>query len=282
MSKVTSDSRWPPPSHAALAAVALAACTFLLLDTTSLEPLRWDAATLGIWLLLVAALGAGLLSGLRFRTILLVFVVPVVFLAHPAPTLIAAFGQSEEVESSALKLLWLVPVAVAVGAVGSRFSTRTSLVGAALLVVPVIVVAWAGFRQARPVDHVPPHPLLIRWKGVASYRGVKATDTKSQVIEALGAPVRVSDDGGLVYGQDTIDLASPRDVEVFSISDPRAQTPEGVGIGDSLALVRRLPGELRCPHNPDTLKAECRLILGNTFWIFENDPITEILLWPNG
>ena len=52
-------------------AAVLAAYSIFLLDFTYLEPLPWRSGQIGVVLLLVAALGAGMLSGWRWQTLLL-------------------------------------------------------------------------------------------------------------------------------------------------------------------------------------------------------------------
>src|SRR5262249_20289083 len=159
---------------------------------------------------------------------------------HLAPTYVSAFGESEQVGNGALKLLWLFPVALAVGVLVSKFTPKTHIAGAVLLAFPLVFIAWAGFRHVRPLDYKPTRRVAIAWKSTPTYRGVVGSPDRTTVVKVLGSPDRTLPDGtssvDLVYGRDDF-VVTGGNVEVIDIKDPSAETPEGVGIGDNLALV---------------------------------------------
>jgi hypothetical protein len=147
----------------ALAAVAVAGAwsAELLARTRYLEPLPWSADAPGIVLLLVAAMGGGLLSGWQWWTILVLPAASIGFF-HLSESLwdpgVECFPQNTAV----VRGLIFLPVAVLVGAAVARRAPRPAgVAGVALLVVPLIGLGWAAYRHWRPIDVRPKQPPAI-------------------------------------------------------------------------------------------------------------------------
>ena len=281
--------------RAIAAATALAAWGVFLLDFTYLEPLRWGAAELGVVLLLVAALGAGLVSGWSWWTLLLIPAAGI-GVAHPSDAFLVAgwkfLSDEPQDANDAIYLLSLLPVAIVLGAMLSRATYRAPVVGAVLLSLPLAIVAWAGFRSARPIDREPAHPITLSYP---RYRSVALRDRLPKVLSELGQPDRRSEGIDLTYGRDTfeltpssLDFSAPRGryfLVMVRISDPRAETAEGVGIGDNLSLVEaRLakPGvpPIFCSHD-SAYKPECTVYFdtsGLKSMTFTGNPIERITM----
>lgn len=145
-----------------------------------------------------------------------------------------------------------------------------------------------------------------------SYRGVALGDPRSVAIDVFGQPVSTKDpaspigidfsDGGpisqknppgyirrpdLLRYDDVSVLSTPPDgIHSIVVSDPRAATRKGVGIGDALAEAKRLYPTLHCAKartmsEGEPAPAYCagRLAKGRYIW-FGNDPIRVIALSP--
>jgi hypothetical protein len=235
-----------------VATLVMAGYSIFLLDFTYLEPLPWRSGQIGVVLLLVAALGAGMLGGGRWWSYPLLLAACGIGVYYPSGSLQhdgrwwsdwfnADTGGS--VDDPVLYLLLLAPVAIVLGAlVGRRTGNRTA--GALVLAVPLAVIVWAGIRHANPIDHRPAHPSLIVYP---SYRGVSIGQRLPRVMSVLGKPDRGSlADGDFAYGHDLFEFSAGVDdpepanyrLGFVEIRNPDAQTREGVGIGDSLSLAK--------------------------------------------
>ena len=228
-----------------LAALATLVWSFLTLARTDyLDPLPWSAGTIGVSMLVAATLGAGLLSGWQWWTLLVLPAAAIGFF-HLSDALYDSGVECEPYHPAVMRGLLLVPAAIALGAVIARFVSRPARVaGAVLVLLPVTAFAWAGFRHQYPIDRQPEHPLMIRWLGGAvTFRGVA--------------------------------------VDTATITDPRAATAAGVGIGDSLSVARSRYRAMYCFVDRH-FKPECALngrdqegaILPDVYFI--GDPIEAI------
>ena len=286
-----------------LAGLVLAGWSVFLLDTVYLEPLPSTAGKLGVALLLVTAVGAGLVSGLRWWTLLLLPAAFVGFFDLSA-SLHDSGVEYKPYNTPVLKYLWLIPAVVGLGAVASRFiPLGARIAGAALLLLPLAVFTWAAYRHVRPIDHRPAHPLLIQHPALPespSYRGVHIGDSKRRLLALLGHPDHavpgsyVSDAWfDYAYGNDTIRYATTELtgatkrhdlVTAITVRDARAQTPEGVGIGDSLALVQKRFADASCFVPLHGFDPGCQTndtyegASGYAYLWFQGDPIEEIVI----
>jgi hypothetical protein len=174
-------------------------------------------------------------------------------------------------------------------------------VGAALLLLGSVPLAWAGYRQLRPLDQDGEVAVA------AGYRGVALGSARSRVIAALGSPPPVSpassiaplgDDFDHIGGPpfiatpgsshetlrypDTSVLVSDGRVYALMITDPEAETTEGVGIGDNLGLAEERYPDIECGiarAGEYRTFPYCggRLRRGRWLW-FGQDPIRSIVL----
>lgn len=199
-------------SFAGLATLSLALWGVVLLGHTRyLEPLPWSAGTIGVTLLIIVALGAGLLSGWQWWT-LLALPAALIGFSRLSRSLYDSGVECGPYHPAVTQGLLLVPIAVGVGALTARLARRRTpgseiVVGSVLVLLPLVVFAWAGIRRARPIDHQPKRPPVI-----AEIRGQLR-------IRRIGEEANAS-----------------------GITNAQAKHA-GVGIGDSLALVtKRIPG----------------------------------------
>jgi hypothetical protein len=155
-------------------------------------------------------------------------------------------------------------------------------------------------------------PLIVDWRA-GTYEGVQLGDTRRQLVKALGRPgargrygpdvplgERSEEIGSLTnygapdigrgiapfetlrYRRRVFNTTGDR-VTSWGTTDPRAQTPEGVGIGDERDLVKRRYPKADCfIQNEDSEYAEypiCRIRVckGRTM-SFGGDPIKSIYL----
>jgi hypothetical protein len=181
-----------------------------------------------------------------------------------------------------------VPLAILLGALLRRLTGHGRSVGAVVLALPLVVVAWAGFRHIRPIDVHPAEAITISYP---RYRGVALGERFPKVLAILGAPDRQDGTIDLTYGRDTFELTPPDAnfdapemnyrLVIVDVRSPRAETSEGVGLGDSLSLVRsrlRAPG--RCYHD-GTFRPYCYVYFdsaGLNQLEFIGDPIEQIRL----
>jgi hypothetical protein len=174
-------------------------------------------------------------------------------------------------------------------------------VGVALLVLGSLPLAWTGYRQLRPIDEE--GDVVIG----SGYRGAALGSPRGEVIGALGSPppgsrgssiAPLGDDFDHIGGPPFIDtpgfshetlrypdasiLVSDDRVYGIVITDPEAETAEGVGIGDNLGLAEDRYSAVEC----GTARAGkyrtfpyCGGRLGAGRWIwFGQDPIRSIVL----
>jgi hypothetical protein len=174
-------------------------------------------------------------------------------------------------------------------------------VGAALLVLGAVPLAWAGYRELRPLDEA--GDVVV----AAGYRGAALRGNRAGVIEALGPPppgstgssiAPLGDDfdhiGGppfiatpgssyetLRYPDASVVLSDGRAYGVV-ITDPEAETVEGVGVGDNLDLAEDRYSDLDCGiarAGEYRTFPYCGGRLGGSRWIwFGQDPIRSIVL----
>jgi hypothetical protein len=278
--------------RAIVATLALAGYSIFLLDFTYLEPLPWRAGQLGVVLLLVAAFGAGMLVGWRWPALLLLAACGIGVL-YPSASLQQEgrwWSEHGSEVDGVLVLLVLVPVAIGLGALcGGRLGPRSRIAGAATLALPLIVVAWAGFREASPTDVEPAHPRVISYP---AYRGVKLGEHLPHALTALGKPDGGSlPDADFTFGSDLFEFSAGLEdnappahysLAILEIRDPNAQTAEGVGIGDNLGLAAsRYRAHCGYDWVQDGWQPECRVYYdtqGFQQLIFIGDPIEWIKL----
>ena len=216
-------------------------------------------------------------------------------------------------------LVFGFPVGVLVLACGTllgrparpRVGGRPLLAGTLVLciVVPAAAAAWDVVRPAR--DRDPDNPLTVDWRR-GTYEGLRLGDRTAKLVAVVGEPEkRGPNERAEPVGEDFYDIGgmtnftwpdyrSPaRDEElryrrrVFSMSagrltswgttDDRAETPEGVGVGDSRQIVEERYPKADCyienegseyPTYPFCLVRVCRgRLLG-----FGGEPIKSVWL----
>lgn len=145
--------------------------------------------------------------------------------------------------------------------------------------------------------------------GDGTFRGITIGDSVARAGRLFGSPVRGDPNfAPTPVGVAAADLSGPssmpnwqtwryRDLVVFTdrghvrgylTTDPNAQTPAGVGIGDSLAVARRTYSHLSCfavalgsdASNPSYLACDGTLTSGLAIW-FGGDPIKSIWVTQN-
>jgi hypothetical protein len=176
-------------------------------------------------------------------------------------------------------------------------------VGAALLLAGCVPLAWTTYRHLRPLDEAGD---LLVGDEARSFRGVALGDSRRRVTEELGAPLR--GDGGTIapVGEDFDDIGGPpfiatpgttheslryRDLTVLLsngrvygllVTNPQADTTQGVGIGDNLALAEDRYSSLDCGiAEADDYRRfpYCSGRLARDRWIwFGQDPIRSIVV----
>jgi hypothetical protein len=182
---------------------------------------------------------------------------------------------------------------------------------ACVLVIVAALTAGAGCAGTGGGGSAGPRQRSID-ELAGSYKGVALGDPRSAAIHAFGQPVSTRDpaspigigfsDGGPISQKNPPgytrrpDLLRYHDVSVLStpaggihsivISDPRAATKEGVGIGDALAKAGRVYPTLHCVKartmsEGELAPAYCagRITTDRYIW-FGNDPIRVIALSP--
>jgi hypothetical protein len=172
--------------------------------------------------------------------------------------------------------------------------------GAALLLAGALPLLWAGYRQVRPLDE--------HGAGVvgAGYRGVAVGSSRAGAVAALGPPPRPEGASVAPLGDDFDDIGGPpfiatpgsshealryRDISVLLsdgrvhglvLTDPEAETDEGVGVGDNLELAEDRYPSLDCGiAEADDYRTfpYCGGRIGARRWIwFGQDPIRSIIL----
>ena len=177
--------------------------------------------------------------------------------------------------------------------------------GAALVAVALVPAAWATVRALAPLDERPDRALGIAARA-GTVRGVGVGD-RVRAVRAVWGPARLSPTAPIApLAEDFDALAAPpfiptpgdthavlryrgasflvSDSVVYAVivSDPDAETGEGVGVGDNLALARDAYPALECTtgERPDGRTfpyCAGRLRDGRHAW-FGDDPIRSITL----
>ena len=275
------------------AGMALAAWSVFLLDTLYLEPLPSDAGTLGVRLLVLASFGAGLCSGWRWATIA-VAAAGAIGLIHVSGSLAYREPDGPIAWNSTLRVVLVaMPLAVAVGALASLVIAKRLAVGAIVLAAPIVVGALAGYRHAKPIDVRPANPMLIELRAFPNpppYRGVTIRSDQHAMRAMLGPADERRHNSlygalGFRYGADWVLVGGDGrrlGVSTFLIADPRAETRDGIGIGDNLSLVReryRSSGPY-CDSNNSDFRPHCDVTTdgGHTHLFLTGDPIEQIVV----
>jgi hypothetical protein len=163
-------------------------------------------------------------------------------------------------------------------------------------------LAWAGYRELRPLDEA--GDVSVR----TEYRGVALGSSRADVLEALGPPppgshgssiAPLGDDFDHIGGPpfiatppgsshetlrypDTSVLISDGRVYGLVLTDPEAETAEGVGVGDSLGLAEDRHSGIDCGiarAGEYRTFPYCRGRLAPARWIWlGQDPIRSIIL----
>ena len=159
------------------------------------------------------------------------------------------------------------PVALGIGmgvTTGRHFGRRGALAGCALLALAFLPLATAVGLARWPHDHRPAHPVPIDL-AMGSYAGVTIGDSEREALRHAKEPLvgrgvrRLWKSGGdgsdpfasssvndaLIYRDHTLLLLDGTVVAIV-FTNPDAETPEGIGPGDGLALVPQLYPMLHC------------------------------------
>lgn len=221
-----------------MAALVLVGYSIFLLDFTYLEPLPWRSGQIGVVLLLVAALGAGMLSGWRWPTLVLI-VVCAFGVAYPSGSLQQEgrwwSEHGSEVDGT-LILLALVPAAVGLGALLGRLGPPSRVAGGAILALPLVVVVWASVRHADPIDRKPAHPLLVSFPVNSDVLLIR--DPRAQTAKGVG----IGDNLSLVPSRYRADCDYDYPQSGFQPECSVTRDPEGVSemifIGDPIERIK--------------------------------------------
>jgi hypothetical protein len=171
-------------------------------------------------------------------------------------------------------------------------------VGAACLLVGAVPLAWAGYRQLRPLDESGGQRIED------GYRDVSLGDPRARALEVL-APPRSSSGSVAPFGDDFDSIGGPPFIATpgsneslryqgvtvlvsdgrvygFVITDEEAETAEGVGVGDNLEVADETYRDLDCGiarASEYRTFPYCGGRLGPRRWIwFGQDPIRSIVL----
>ena len=283
------------------AVVAYVVCAAFYIGADPWDPL----ADWGPVLLIGSSLALGLLGGRWPLVLVPLALIPLMPLSRASEPL--NFSSSAAKELIAF-LAVLIALPIGVRALtrrrGPRADRRAAGAGAALLCLTSAVTGWAIYLDHRVVDRVPSSPLLID-EHSGAYRGVAPGDPTGRVRRLLGPPADDSGEyipyplraeagditgGGVPAGQTwryptLVVFASEGRVPAYLTTDPSAQTPAGVGIGDSLKIAKRAYSNLSCGGviggsdavNPYALACRGWLEGGATI-SFGGDPIDNILV----
>jgi hypothetical protein len=187
-----------------------------------------------------------------------------VLLAAAAPLLWASQGSLALIIGG----FAVVPVALGIGvgvAIGRHFGRRGALAGCVLLALAFLPLATAVAMSRWPHDHQPAHPVPIDL-ATGSYAGVTLGDSEQVALRKATEPLlgRNTQDLHQLAGANSADAFSSayatetfvyRDhalmirngkVVAIVITNPDAETPEGIGPGDGLALVPQRYPMLHC------------------------------------
>lgn len=290
-------ARWP--AWVLAAAVVYVVCAAFYIGADPWDPL----ADWGPVILIVNSLALGLAGGRLLVLLAPLALIPIFPLSRASEPL--AFSSS-----AAKELIAFLAVLIALGIGGraltrrrgSRADRRTAGAGVALLGLTSAVTGWGIYLDHRVVDQVPSEPLLIDERSGA-YRGIAPGSPTGRVLRLLGPPAdstgyvphpletEAGDTSGLPalpaeqtwrYPTLVVSTSEGR-VRGYLTTDPSAQTPAGVGIGDSLAIAERAYSDLDCGGqlggsdavNPSALACHRQLAGGGQI-SFAGDPIDSI------
>lgn len=287
------------PASMLVALAAYAACAGLFIAANPWEPL---SGGLGVCILLGGSLALGLIGG-RWQTLLAALVlIPLVPLSRAPEPAIVAVSLPFVLGACAALIALGVGLRALARRRGVRTGARARVIGVALLTLAGALAAWGVYLANRVVDHSPAHPVLVDERA-ATYRGLALGAPAADIRHRFGK--RAPDRGFTAspVGVDPADVSGPgsipdwhswryRDLVVFThggrvrgflTTDPDAQTREGVGVGDSLAVATGAYANLRCmgvtlgsdATNPQYRACEGRLPGGATIWL-GGDPIDSI------
>jgi hypothetical protein len=257
-------------------------------STSLFEPLPDISFDLYLAVAVAATLGAGLLAG-RWAVVVLAFV----------PLLFAPDGNASPSDlnaalpfTAAIAAALLLVAGVAISRVAPRRSAR--VLGALLLASPLPLAAWATARTIWPHDARPALPRRVDL-AVGGFRGVFLGEGTTAARRALPANVEGSGPGpldarsvplGIFYWPgdatsirtpDLSLLAEHGHVVTLFITDPRAETVAGVGIGDNLGLARARLSGLVCQRSGEGVPT-CGGRTAHATVLFVGDPIETITL----
>lgn len=123
------------------------------------------------------------MGGWQWWTLLILPAATVGFL-YISEDLFYSGSESDQYDAAVGRGLLLLPVAIGIGALVSRWIRNGRVVGLAVMTLPLVGVAWAGERHVRPIDRRPAHRLLIDVPSNPerpAYRGLAVADTKAKM-----------------------------------------------------------------------------------------------------
>ena len=228
---------------------------------------------LAFWFLLACVLATGLLSGSWW-------VVPLGLLAAVSAGRIGN-DEVDVVMIPAAALLAVVALAIVVLVRRRTSGTWVVRAGIGALGAAVVIASWGAFRQLDPLDVMPSKPLLVNvsigkaghiWLGDSLALARRGLGPRSEGEAPFAGNV-----GYAVFGDVTLWYEESGIVAIVDTSDPRYQTTEGVGIGDSLAHARRVYPGLTCLE-VSSGSEECAGRDGNRILILSGNPISSLTL----
>lgn len=204
----------------------------------------------------------------------------------------------------------VLALAVVVGRAARRRG-KTSPLASAMAACIGLALGVGGVDAIRaPIDKDPTNPLIVDWQD-GRYEGIALRSSTASLIRRLGQPVRQGANEpanpigadyyeiggptsfrspGDAYSKDTVlrykrrsFFASNRRVYGWVTTDTRAQSPEGVGIGDSRDLVTKRYPEADCRTANEGSEyvtfplCEVRVCTGRLL-AFGGDPIKSVWL----
>jgi hypothetical protein len=247
---------------------ALALLVAVFSDDVLREPLL---ESLGIgFLILAGLLSAALAASWWF----LAAGIPALVLVGLASDAASAWAVFSAIVSAPLVFGGLA-AAVAIGKGAERtWAGAARILARAVSACILLALAVVGLDAIRgPVDKHPADPIVVDWRR-GTVEGVRLGDSEAKAISVLGQPERRGHrepgvpideeevDGPVNYGSPKIarriaDYSNLRyrrrvlgtiggRVDEWGSIDPRAQTPEGVGVGDDPELVERRYNGVNC------------------------------------
>jgi hypothetical protein len=291
----------------------LLAGSYLLVSADAWDPLAGGLG-LGAWAVGAFALGLVAQGTRRRGAVVLAAALPAVAVAASLP-----FSRAEEPVTWGFFMLpllglggaGLVAVAAAVAHATRRAGARTAravdTAEVAVTVAAAAAFAYGVWLDVRVVERHPDDPATID-DVAGTFRGVGVGDQVSAVRQRLGAPVpaRIPARGfGTPLGESRADFVGPSSSDTdltwryrglailvagdrtqqLIITDHSAETPEGVGVGDSLSLATREYRHVTCDGEltgSDTVNPSYPYcsghVAGRTGITFYGDPIESITL----